>query len=46
MASRQKSGVHAGQRDQFRQKFFRARHAAKFNGWPCGSRETPAGRKV
>jgi hypothetical protein len=27
MARRQKGGVHAGQRDEFGQKFFRARHA-------------------
>jgi len=27
MMRRQKSGVHAGQRDEFGQKFFRARHA-------------------
>jgi hypothetical protein len=35
MARRQKGGVHAGQRDEFSQKFFRARHdgrVAKLNG--------------
>ena len=29
MARRQKGGIHAGQRDEFGQKFFRARHAAR-----------------
>jgi hypothetical protein len=35
MAQRQKGRIHAGQRDKFRQKFFRARHVgrvAKLNG--------------
>jgi hypothetical protein len=32
MARRQKGRIHAGQRDEFSQKLFRARHGRKFNG--------------
>jgi hypothetical protein len=31
MARRQKGGVHAGQRDKFGQKFFRARHGRRMS---------------
>jgi hypothetical protein len=38
MARRQKSGVHAGQRDEFRQKFFCARHAPQVKDGRRGCR--------